>query len=91
MTEDEIATLRDRWLDRKVTVNVSRSELERFAGLTGQVKAVNFNGHCLVQFDHGQDISWYDLSPADLRPETPAGASPPVDGRRSTDRTPPLA
>ena len=66
MTDAQIAALRERWLDQTVTVRPRRSDLMRFEGRTGTVKAVNFNGHCLVQFDAGQDVSWYDLAPSDL-------------------------
>ena len=75
MTDAQIAELRDRWLDQPVIVRPRRADLKRFEGKTGVVKAVNFNGQCLVQFDSGQDVSWYDIAPDDLTVEPVAAES----------------
>ena len=66
MTDDAIAALNATWLDRKVRVRAASGTHKRFDGLVGTVKAVNWSGRCLVEFDHGQDIGWYDLEPAAL-------------------------
>lgn len=76
MDQTSIGTLRATWQDRKVRVRVSRPTLNRFDGLIGVVKTVNFNGHCLVQFENGQDVSWYDLAPGDLVAEQAADDLP---------------
>lgn len=66
MTAEEHSRLQSYWVDRAVRVIGGRADLDRFRSLRGTVKAVTWNGCCLVEFDHGQDIGWYDIEPGDL-------------------------
>jgi len=50
--------VRKIWIDQFVTVNESRPELKRFAGVVGRVITVNYNGRAIVDF---QDGGWYDI------------------------------
>lgn len=54
-----VEQLKREWTDQYVTVNASRPELKRFAGIVGRVVTVNFNGKAVVDF---QDGGWYDIS-----------------------------
>ena len=48
-------------------IDSSAPELARFARTTGQVKTVNMNGRCLVEFDQFNNTGWYDIDPACLK------------------------
>ena len=82
MNSSAIDELKSRWLDQRVRIRTARADLRRFVGLDGVVKAVNWNGRCLVEFEHGQDIGWYDLAPADL-----VCVDPPADVEAEPDET----
>jgi hypothetical protein len=64
----DIQRLKRQYEGKRVTVDAQRPELTRFAGLTGTVVAVNFNGQALVEFD-GPDNSRYDIAPEFLKVE----------------------
>jgi len=64
---DVIERLKADWTDKYVVVNCSAPELARFAQATGQVKTVNMNGRCLVEFDQFNNIGWYDIDPTALK------------------------
>ena len=64
---DVIERLKADWTDKYVVVNSPAPELARFAKTTGQVKTVNMNGRCLVEFDQYNNIGWYDIDPAALK------------------------
>jgi hypothetical protein len=64
---DRIERLKAEWTDRYVVVDSPAPELSRFARSTGQVKTVNMNGRCLVEFDQFNNIGWYDIDPSALR------------------------
>jgi hypothetical protein len=68
MTPMEIQRLKRQYAGKRVTVDARRPELTRFAGMTGTVKAVNFNGQALVEFD-GPNDARYDIDPEFLRLE----------------------
>jgi hypothetical protein len=68
MTPMEIQRLKRQYAGKRVTVDARRPELTRFAGMTGSVKAINFNGQALVEFD-GPNNSRYDIAPEFLRLE----------------------
>lgn len=63
--------------DKYVVVQDGVPELQRFTGLTGQIKTVNMNCRALVQFDGPVDITWYDIDPAYLK-VVPAPAPKPA-------------
>jgi hypothetical protein len=64
---DVIERLKSEWTDKYVVVDSPAPELARFARSTGQVKTVNMNGRCLVEFDQYNNIAWYDIDPAFLK------------------------
>jgi hypothetical protein len=86
ISPEELSRLRQMFTGRKVQVRVSRPELRRFQGRTGQVIAVNCNGRLLVQFE-GEDRSRYDLWPTDVAiveedpPGSPQAAPSPDSGK----------
>lgn len=64
---DVIERLKSEWTDKYVVIDSSAPELARFARATGQVKTVNMNGRCLVEFDQFNNVGWYDIDPACLK------------------------
>jgi hypothetical protein len=64
---DVIERLKADWTDKYVVIDSSAPELARFARATGQVKTVNMNGRCLVEFDQFNNIGWYDIDPTALK------------------------
>jgi hypothetical protein len=64
---DVIERLKADWTDKYVVINCSAPELARFASATGQVKTVNMNGRCLVEFDQFNNTGWYDIDPTALK------------------------
>ena len=64
---DVIERLKSDWTDKYVVINSLAPELARFAKTTGQVKTVNMNGRCLVEFDQYNNIGWYDIDPSALK------------------------
>ena len=60
MVFEHIEKLKQEYTGQYVAVDSQRPELARFAGATGRVKTINFNGCALVQFE---DIGpgWYDI------------------------------
>lgn len=64
---DVIERLKTEWTDKYVVVDSAAPELARFARSTGQVKTVNMNGRCLVEFDQYNNVGWYDIDPACLK------------------------
>lgn len=85
---DVIERLKSEWTDKYVVIDSPAPELARFATTTGQVKTVNMNGRCLVEFDQYNNIGWYDIDPSALKivpkplpkppEEKPAKAAAPV-------------
>jgi hypothetical protein len=78
---DVIERLKSEWTDKYVVIDSPAPELARFAKTHGQVKTVNMNGRCLVEFDQFNNIGWYDIDPSALKivpkPEPkPAEAKP---------------
>jgi len=63
---DVIERLKQEWTDKYVVVDRSVPELARFGEATGQVRTVNMNGRCLVEFDQFNNIAWYDIDPSYL-------------------------
>lgn len=64
---DVIERLKAEWTDKYVVIDSPAPELARFARATGQVKTVNMNGRCLVEFDQHNNIAWYDIDPVCLK------------------------
>ena len=64
---DVIERLKAEWTDKYVVVESPAPELARFGRATGQVKTVNMNGRCLVEFDQYNNIGWYDIDPSCLK------------------------
>ncbi|MCE9632499.1 MAG: hypothetical protein K8S94_17580 [Planctomycetia bacterium] len=64
---DVIERLKAEWTDKYVVIDSPAPELARFARTTGQVRTVNMNGRCLVEFDQYNNIGWYDIDPACLK------------------------
>ncbi|MFM7033915.1 MAG: hypothetical protein ACKOYJ_01800 [Planctomycetia bacterium] len=64
---DVIERLKSEWTDKHVVIDSPAPELARFAKTTGQVKTVNMNGRCLVEFDQYNNIGWYDIDPSALK------------------------
>ena len=56
---DVIERLKAEWTDKYVVIDSPAPELSRFARATGQVKTVNMNGRCLVEFDQYNNTTWY--------------------------------
>ena len=70
----QVEDLKREWTDQYVTVNASKPELKRFAGIVGRVVTVNWNGRALVDF---QDGGWYDITASEefLKKLDPATAA----------------
>lgn len=64
---DVIERLKTEWTDKYVVIDSPAPELARFARTTGQVRTVNMNGRCLVEFDQYNNTGWYDIDPACLK------------------------
>jgi len=64
---DVIERLKSEWTDKYVVIASHAPELARFAKTTGQVRTVNMNGRCLVEFDQFNNIGWYDIDPSALK------------------------
>jgi hypothetical protein len=64
---DVIERLKADWTDKYVVIDSAAPELARFARATGQVKTVNMNGRCLVEFDQFNNVGWYDIDPTALK------------------------
>jgi hypothetical protein len=64
---EQIERLKAEWTDKYVVVDARAPELARFARATGQVKTVNMNGRCLVEFDQYNNTAWYDIDPTALK------------------------
>ena len=64
---DVIERLKSEWTDKYVVIDSRAPELARFAQTTGQVKTVNMNGRCLVEFDQYNNTGWYDIDPSALK------------------------
>ena len=64
---DVIERLKSEWTDKYVVIDSPAPELARFAKTNGQVKTVNMNGRCLVEFDQFNNIGWYDIDPSALK------------------------
>jgi len=64
---DIIERLKTEWTDKYVVIESRAPELARFARSTGQVKTVNMNGRCLVEFDQYNNVGWYDIDPSCLK------------------------
>ncbi len=62
-----IERLKAEWTDKYVVIDSPAPELARFAKTTGQVRTVNMNGRCLVEFDQYNNIGWYDIDPSCLK------------------------
>ena len=67
MIFDHIEKLKKQYTDKYVVVDLTRPELQRFRGLTGNVKTVNMSGRALVEFDGYNNIGWYDIDPTFLK------------------------
>ena len=61
---DVIERLKADWTDKYVVIDSLAPELARFARTTGQVRTVNMNGRCLVEFDQYNNTGWYDIDPS---------------------------
>ena len=66
MSIERAESLKRELTDKYVVVAADVPELQRFSGLTGQVKTVNMNGRALVEFNGPEDIAWYDIEPTYL-------------------------
>ena len=82
MPNERIEKLKLEYTDQQVTVDPRRPELARFAGESGQVKTISFNGCALVQFE-GADQTWHDieldyLKVVDKPQDEPADEEPPA-------------
>ena len=64
---DVIERLKADWTDKYVVIDSLAPELARFARTTGQVRTVNMNGRCLVEFDQYNNTGWYDIDPSCLK------------------------
>lgn len=68
MVFEHIRKLQEEFTDKYVTVDQSRPELQRFGGLIGRVKTVNFSGRALVEFDEWiNNIGWFDIDTSFLK------------------------
>ncbi len=67
MHPEAMEQLKRRYLDQYVMVASERPDLARFQGVVGQVKAINWSGRALVQFDANNDRGWYDIEVEHLK------------------------
>jgi len=82
---DVIERLKQEWTDKYVVVDRSVPELARFGEATGQVRTVNMNGRCLVEFDQFNNIAWYDIDPSYLT-AVPKPEPKPVAAKKSAPK-----
>jgi len=87
---DVIERLKSQWTDQYVVIDSPAPELSRFAKSTGQVKTVNMNGRCLVEFDQFNNIGWYDIDPTALK-IVPKPQPKPPEAKPSKPSAPPKA
>jgi hypothetical protein len=66
VTPQQLEALKRQYAGKRVVVDPARPEVARWAGVPGVIKAINFSGRALVQFD-GPDLGWHDLDLAVLR------------------------
>jgi len=76
MHPDRVEKLRQEYSDELVVVDPTRADLARFAGMTGRVKTVNFNGRALVEFDGNGNRGWYDIELDYLKVVDPPDTEP---------------
>ena len=82
MLPSQIEELNRRYRGQQVAVDPQQPELAPWAGLAGKIKAINFDGRALVQFD-GPDQGWHDIDLICLRvvPQSaPLGDGPDLRG-----------
>ena len=92
MGMDQIEKTKRDYTDLYVTLVDCPAELQRFVGLTGQVKTINMNGRALVEWlDYHKNIGWYDIDLDNLKvvdkppdPEPPAKKPAPAKQLKST-------
>ena len=72
MLSSQIDELNRRYRGRQVMVDPQQPELVPLANLAGQIKAINYNGRALVQFE-GPDQGWHDIDLTCLRVVSPPG------------------
>lgn len=92
MIRPNIDELRRRWTDQYVVVDGNLAEWARFAGLVGQVKTINMNGHALVQFQGTADRTWYNVPLEHLKVvDRPSAAAEPskASGQAGAKPAPP--
>lgn len=86
---DVIERLKAEWTDKYVVVDARAPELARFAEATGQVRTVNMNGRCLVEFAQFNNTGWYDIDPSRLK-VVPKPIAPP-EGEKPQAKASPKA
>jgi hypothetical protein len=87
MIFEHIERLKQQYTDTYVVVDDSRPELQRFRGLTGNIKTVNMSGRALVEFDGYNNIGWYDIDPNFLR-VVPKPEPKPVETKKDKAAAP---
>lgn len=80
---DVIERLKAEWTDKYVAIDSPAPELARFGRATGQVKTVNMNGRCLVEFDQHNNVGWYDIDPSCLK-VVPKPVPKPAESKEKT-------
>lgn len=88
---DVIERLKTEWTDKYVVIDSPAPELARFARSTGQVKTVNMNGRCLVEFDQYNNVAWYDIDPSCLRVVPKPPPKPPESKEKPSKSEKPAA
>ena len=67
MNSQSIEALKKRYTGRRVKLDTRWPELPQFRDVPGQIMAINYSGHALVQFE-GADSGWHDIDLGYLQP-----------------------
>ena len=59
--------MKKRYTGRRVKLDARWPQLPQFRDVPGQIMAINYSGHALVQFE-GADSGWHESSSANLQP-----------------------
>ena len=81
MLAERVEQLKAEYVDQYVAIDEQRPELTRFMDMVGQVRAINLNGHALVEFDADNNRGRHDIGLDYLKvvdkPEPPPAKAKP--------------
>ena len=82
MLAERVEQLMAEYVDQYVAIDEQRPELTRFMDMVGQVRAINLNGHALVEFDADNNRGRHDIGLDYLKvvdkPEPPPAKAKPA-------------